>query len=65
MNDCLTDDTDQGVNQILEDTHIRYLKNMKNSGAAISPNYSLREAKGKWIVFLDSDDLCHPCKLEF
>ena len=43
---------------------IRYLKNDRNRGAAYSRNRALREAKGKWIAFLDSDDLWVPEKLE-
>jgi len=46
------------------DPRIRYLKNEKNSGAAVSRNRALREARGKWIAFLDSDDLWAPSKLE-
>lgn len=64
VDDCSTDDTDSVVVNYLSDERIRYLKNEKNSGAAISRNYALREAKGKWIAFLDSDDVWLPEKLE-
>ena len=33
-------------------------------GAAVSRNNALREAKGRWIAFLDSDDQWLPDKLE-
>lgn len=64
VDDCSTDDTDEVVKPFLSDSRIRYLKNEKNSGAAVSRNWALREAKGKWIAFLDSDDLWMPEKLE-
>ena len=41
------------------DQRIKYLKNEKNSGAAITRNKALIEAQGEWIAFLDSDDLWH------
>lgn len=63
VDDCSTDDTDAVVVGFT-DQRIRYLKNEKNSGAAVSRNRALREAKGKWIAFLDSDDLWEPTKLE-
>ena len=63
VDDCSTDDTDAVVASF-SDNRIRYLKNPVNSGAAVSRNYALREAKGKWIAFLDSDDLWEPEKLE-
>ena len=63
VDDCSTDDTDAAVAPFLEDGRIRYLKNEKNSGAAVSRNRALKEAKGKWIAFLDSDDLWMPDKL--
>lgn len=64
VDDCSTDNTDEVVRPFLIDERIHYLKNEKNSGAAISRNRALREAKGKWIAFLDSDDLWLPEKLE-
>lgn len=64
VDDCSTDDTDEVVMPYLADQRIRYLKNENNSGAAVSRNRALREAKGKWIAFLDSDDLWMPDKLE-
>ena len=63
VDDCSTDNTDEVVAGFC-DERIRYIKNEKNSGAAVARNYALREAKGKWIAFLDSDDLWLPEKLE-
>ncbi len=63
VDDCSTDDTDQVVSGF-DDSRIRYFKNEVNSGAAVSRNRALREAKGRWIAFLDSDDLWLPEKLE-
>ena len=63
VDDCSTDDTDSVVDPFLNDQRIKYLKNKKNSGAAVSRNRALREANGKWIAFLDSDDLWMPEKL--
>ena len=63
VDDCSTDNTAEVVLSF-KDPRIVFLKNEKNSGAAISRNYALREAKGKWIAFLDSDDLWVPEKLE-
>ncbi len=64
VDDCSTDNTDAVVAEFLTDKRIRYLKNAQNSGAAISRNYALREARGKWVAFLDSDDVWLPEKLE-
>lgn len=64
VDDCSTDNTDEVVKDFLSDDRIHYFKNEKNSGAAVSRNKALREAKGKWIAFLDSDDLWSPNKLE-
>ena len=63
VDDCSTDNTDEVVKPYLDNEKIRYIKNETNSGAALSRNRALREAKGKWIAFLDSDDLWSPDKL--
>lgn len=64
VDDCSKDNTDEVVKKFLSDKRIKYLKNKENKGAAFSRNYALREAKGKWIAFLDSDDLWESNKLE-
>ena len=64
VDDCSNDNTDDVVNPYLADGRIHYIKNDINSGAAVSRNRALREAKGKWIAFLDSDDLWEPDKLQ-
>ena len=64
VDDCSTDNTDEIVQPFLSDERIKYFKNEKNSGAPVSRNKALREAKGQWVAFLDSDDLWFPEKLE-
>lgn len=63
VDDCSTDNTDEILAEI-QDKRIRVYKNERNFGAAVSRNKALREATGRWIAFLDSDDLWKPEKLE-
>lgn len=63
VDDCSKDSTDDVVASFCDD-RIKYFHNEKNSGAALTRNKALREAKGEWIAFLDSDDLWKPKKLE-
>ncbi|MBR2436339.1 MAG: glycosyltransferase family 2 protein [Alistipes sp.] len=63
--DCSTDNTQEVIAPYLaSDSRIKYICNDKNSGAAITRNNALRIASGRWIAFLDSDDLWLPKKLE-
>ena len=63
VDDCSTDSTVEVIRRY-QDPRIILLKNKTNSGAALSRNYGLREAKGRWIAFLDSDDTWEPEKLK-
>lgn len=63
VDDCSDDRTDDVVLSFSDD-RIKYIKNEKNMGAALSRNKALCKARGKWIAFLDSDDLWMPEKLE-
>ena len=63
VDDCSTDNTEEVVASY-KDERIRFIKKDKNSGAAESRNIALKEAKGKWIAFLDSDDTWECEKLE-
>lgn len=63
VDDCSTDDTDNVVSKF-RDKRIKYFKNKRNIGAALTRNKALREANGEWIAFLDSDDLWLSDKLD-
>lgn len=65
QDDCSTDNTREIVARYADnDSRIKYACNPTNSGAAITRNNALLRAKGRWIAFLDSDDLWLPEKLE-
>ena len=65
QDDCSTDNSKEIVDRLAAaDARIKYECNSQNSGAAITRNNALRRAKGRWIAFLDSDDLWRPEKLE-
>lgn len=65
VDDCSGDGTiDLVLDLKKEDERIYLYQNNSNSGAAVSRNTALRHAKGRWIAFLDSDDLWEPTKLE-
>ena len=69
QDDCSTDNTKEVVEKCIAENpeltdKIKYECNPKNSGAAITRNNALRRAKGRWIAFLDADDLWLPEKLE-
>jgi teichuronic acid biosynthesis glycosyltransferase TuaG len=63
VDDCSTDKTADVVASF-EDKRIHYQRNVHNLGAAMTRNEALKTAKGRYIAFLDSDDIWVPDKLE-
>lgn len=65
VDDGSTDHTEDVIRQLQnKEKSITYIKNKKNKGAAAARNTGIREAKGKYIAFQDSDDEWLPGKLE-
>lgn len=64
VNDCSTDNSKKLIQKYLKDERIRLINNKTNSKAAISRNNGIKKAKGRYICFLDADDLWDKEKLE-
>lgn len=66
IDDCSTDGSDSIIQQYCkQDSRIKYFKTEKPSGSPAAPrNIGIKNAKGQFIAFLDSDDLWLPNKLE-
>ncbi|MBC1435748.1 glycosyltransferase family 2 protein [Listeria rocourtiae] len=62
LDDCSTDQTLKRI-QAYSDPRIRLYVLANNLGAAETRNYGIRQAKGRYIAFLDSDDCWKPEKL--
>ena len=65
VDDCSTDRTVEIVEKISEeDPRVRIIRQEVNGGAAKARNRSLCEATGRYIAYLDADDIWKPTKLE-
>lgn len=58
-----TDETEEVVAGI-KSSQVTYIKNNNNGVIAISRNIGIRNAKGEWLAFLDSDDIWYQKKIE-
>ena len=62
--DRSTDNTQQIINEYaIKDQRIRQFINEQNGGAGVARNNSIKQANGRFIAFLDADDLWLPEKL--
>ena len=65
IDDCSKDNSAQIIKEFQKyDNRIKYIKLKKNSGASVSRNEGIRNAKGRFIAFVDSDDIWKSEKLE-
>lgn len=66
VDDCSTDSSAEIIKQFAEkDSRIRYFRNQQPSGSPSKPrNIGIELAKGKYIAFLDADDVWLSQKLE-
>ena len=70
VDDCSTDGSFEYIKELTKgDSRIIVLQTPSNGGSAVARNIGLKHATGKYITFLDSDDLLDPnyleCQLEF
>ena len=65
VDDCTPDNSAEIIKKYQEkDNRIKYFKLNENSGAAIARNKALSESKGRFVDYLDADDLWRNNKLE-
>ncbi len=65
VDDGSSDKTREIIEQLLQDKNVRYTYIYQdNSGPSAARNKGIEKATGKYIAFLDADDVWHPQKLE-
>lgn len=64
VDDCSLDNSNKTIEKYLNrDSRIKLIKLERNSGPAVARNRGIEEAQGRYIAFLDSDDMWSKQKL--
>lgn len=64
VDDCSPDNTCEVIEDLCAlDDRIRLIRQLENGGPAKARNEALLHARGRWVAFLDSDDIWLPKKL--
>ncbi|MDA9947060.1 glycosyltransferase [Candidatus Marinimicrobia bacterium] len=65
VDDCSSDKSVKIIKNIIKcNSKIKLIRNLTNEGAGVSRNKAIKIAKGRYIAFLDSDDIWHVDKLK-
>ncbi len=64
INDCSPDETQQAIQEYLEDERIQYYINTENRGLGACLNFGITKAKSSYITYLPSDDVIYKDHLQ-
>jgi glycosyltransferase involved in cell wall biosynthesis len=64
VDDGSTDQTYDAVKPYFQHPQVRYLRHKKNKGHQAARNTGIKNARGDYVAFLDSDDTWFPQKIE-
>ena len=64
VNDGSIDNSKKIIDNYLSDKRIKYIKSKNNKGIPVTRNIGIKSSKGKYIAFLDQDDIWMKKKIE-
>ena len=64
VNDGSEDNTTEVMDKFRSDQRVKYLPQKENKGQTVAKNIGINASKGKFVAFVDADNLWKPDKLE-